>query len=295
MAKNIENRKKVAIVQMCSSDNPYENLALVNDFVQEATDQGAELVCFPENVLYRGPKAKKGWSREEITLKIQRGQVEPTHEFSLELIKSIESWTIDVSLGSVLECGGADHIFNTHLYCTPQSSPQGGIKAYQKIHLFRFEGKDVMYKEAKDFNSGTKLVTAKLGAESIGLSICFDLRFPELFRKMSLDEGCSALLIPSAFAQETGEVHWHSLLRARAIENQCMVFASAQWGSHVDSRGQSCLCFGKALAVDPWGTILWEGPAIGDAMGVVEWDVQWQAKLRSRLPVLEDAQAWLRR
>ena len=282
--------KKVAVVQMCSGDNPYENLDLVNSFVLEAASMGAELICFPENVFYRGPKAKNGWSREEIILNFsETGDLLATNEFSKALLDCMGEWPIAVSLGSVLQKSETDALpYNSHYYF----SPKHGHTLYQKIHLFQFSGETAFYKESRDYLAGKNLCTAFLGKEKIGISICFDLRFPEMFRRLTLDRGCTSLLIPAAFALETGKVHWHSLLKARAIENQCAVFASAQSGSHVDSRGQACKCYGHALAINHWGEILWEGPTDGDAMGIVDWDTEGQQKMRERLPVLTDARLW---
>ncbi len=280
---------KIAIVQMCSSANPFENLNLVHSYILEAQEHGASLICFPENVFYRGPKKAQGWEREEIMLRIHNGKILPDREFAIELLECMSEWKISVSLGSVLEAGEEkNQTFNTHLFFTPKKD----LIRYQKIHLFRFHGQSVVYEEGKDFHPGSSVEWAELGTEKIGLGICFDLRFPELFRKLVFDHGCSALLVPSAFAVETGMAHWHSLLRARAIENQCAVFAAAQVGSHIDSKGQLCHCFGHSLAIDPWGEILWEGPKEGDAMGIIHWGLEKQRDLRRRLPVLEDARLW---
>lgn len=280
---------KIAFVQMCSGADPFENLLMVNDFVNEAHASGAELVCFPENVFYRGPKKTPQFDRLDICLSLNsKAQLEESNEFSKQLLEFAKEWPVGVSLGSVLELREDPLLpYNSHFFIYPFAER---IVSYQKIHLFKFNGKDIFYEESKDVFPGTEIKSVEYSSLKIGLSICFDLRFPELFRHLVLKEGANILLVPAAFAWETGKDHWHALLRARAIENQAYVVAAAQWGEHVDSRGQRCVCFGEAVAYGPWGEVLFQASDKGDAVSYLIVDKDSQNHLRQRLPALSSAQ-----
>lgn len=282
---------KVAIVQMCSGRDPFENLLLVNDFVLEATERGAELVCFPENVFYRGPKACEVFDRSDICLDFsERGELLKTHEFSQALSEMMAGWSVAVSLGSLLEKHGAgSHPYNSHLLAHPLGA---STTVYRKQHLFAFKGRQAHYDESKDISPGDFVRTVDVGDVRVGLSICFDLRFPELFREMVLGQGAQVLLVPAAFARETGEAHWHTLLRARAIENQSFVVASGQSGNHTDSRGQLCECYGNSLIYGPWGELVAELPGDEEGLLVADLDVEALLELRERLPALAGARYW---
>ena len=281
---------KIGLVQMCSSADPMENLLVVDAFVKEATDRGADLVCFPENVFYRGPKVSEAFDRKEISLSFENGnKLNTDREFSKALSEIMEGWTIAVSLGSVLECrGDVNHPYNSHVLRTKD----GQLTVYRKQHLFAFKGRDAQYEEARDISPGDNVECVDVGGVKVGLSICFDVRFPELFREMVLGRGAQVLLIPAAFAQETGEAHWHTLLRARAIESQSFVVASGQFGFHQDSRGQNCQCYGNSLVYGPWGEMLAELPGAEEGLLVADLDMRAQTELRERLPALKSARYW---
>ncbi len=263
---------KVAIVQMCSGADPYENLLVIDAFVREAQERDADLVCFPENVFYRGPKKSEDFDRSEICLSLSSDdQLQPTHEFARALSEIMQGWSIAVSLGSVLECSaGAEHPFNTHLLRTAD----GRLVAYRKMHLFAFRGRHVHYDEARDVLPGTSPLDTSVGGVKVGLSICYDLRFPELFRELILGRGAQVLLVPAAFARETGEAHWHALLRARAIENHAFVVASGQTGFHLDSRGQHCECYGHSVIYGPWGETVAEFGREEEGLLVADRDME---------------------
>ena len=280
---------KMSVVQMRSSSDGYENLLLVDDFVREAAEQGSELVCFPENVFYRGPKTKPGFSREDAHLMLGNDQkIARTTDFARELKRRLEDWPISVSLGSVLELAspeGQGLPTNSHWFCSPQKA----IVSYAKIHLFDFAGTVESYHESRDVKAGSRPITAQLGGLCFGLSICFDLRFAELYRQMTLEMGAQVLLVPSAFTKETGRAHWHTLLRARAIENLSYVVAPAQWGAHKNAKGNSLECYGHSVAYDPWGNLICEAPGTGDFLKTFEIDVAKLQDYRARLPVLSCA------
>jgi nitrilase len=281
---------KVALVQMCSGADPMENLLTVDAFVQEAMEREADLVCFPENVFYRGPKISDTFDRKDICLSFARdGRLKTENEFSRALAEIMEGWKTAVSLGSTLECrGGEEHPYNAHVL----RDKHGKITVYRKQHLFAFKGRHAHYEEARDISPGDTVECAEIIGVKTGLSICFDLRFPELFREMVLGRGAQVLLIPAAFAQETGEAHWHTLLRARAIESQAFVVASGQFGFHQDSRGQNCQCYGNSLIYGPWGETVAELPGSEEGLLVAELDLKAQEELRERLPALKGARYW---
>jgi nitrilase len=196
----------------------------------------------------------------------------------------MRSWEIAVSLGSVLEVGSGSKLpWNSHWIIKAHRS---SIEAYRKIHLFDYAGSTARYHESNDVQAGEHIQSVSIGALRAGLSICYDLRFPELYRHLALLQGAQILLVPSAFTRETGEAHWHTLLRSRAIENLSFVAAAAQWGSHRNSQGQELFCYGHSLVVDPWGRVLAEAPGQGDALLVVDLELDELRRSRERLPSL---------
>jgi len=281
---------KIGLVQMCSGTDPMENLLVVDAFVKEAADRGADLVCFPENVFYRGPKKSESFDRREICLSFdENGQLVGTTDFSRALAEIMSDWRVAVSLGSTLECrGDVEHPYNAHLL----RLADGRVVVYRKQHLFAFRGRQVHYEEARDISPGDGVRCESIRGVKIGLSICYDLRFPELFREMVLGRGAQVLLIPAAFARETGEAHWHTLLRARAIENQAFVVASGQFGCHTDSRGQVCECYGNSVIYGPWGECVAELAGSEEGLLVADLDFEAQKELREKLPALKGARYW---
>ncbi|MBN8554413.1 MAG: carbon-nitrogen hydrolase family protein [Deltaproteobacteria bacterium] len=271
----------VAVVQICSGEDAWANLAQVQAFVLKATDQGADLVCFPENILFRGRKSKL---QSEFVLELDAaGKIAEISEFSKAVVSAAREWKISVSLGSVLEKNlAAQRPFNSQWILHPQKP----IVSYKKIHLFHFDSSTAPYRESDSVSAGTEIVSSSLKDFNLGLSICFDLRFPELYRRLVLEKNANLLLVPSAFTRETGEAHWHTLLRARAIENQSYVVAAAQWGSHLNEKGDSLFCYGHALACDPWGKVLAEGAVEGDELLMVEVSLKEIERRRAQLPAL---------
>lgn len=284
---------KVGIVQMCSGQDPWLNLWQVQDFVEEAVAKGCDLVCFPENVFYRGPKKVSGFSRDEIFLELVDHRLAPNNPFSRSLADFISGWPIAVSLGSVLQKTSTDPLpapfrenpHNSHWMV----HPGGYIESYHKIHLFNYESDAGTYEESADVVPGTQPTAVRCGEYRIGLSICYDLRFPELYRVLTLKHKTEVLLVPAAFTRQTGAAHWHSLLRARAIENLSYVIAPAQWGPHTNTKGQNLWTYGHALAYDPWGELIIDGPAEGDALLTVDLSKEPLMEARSKLPALQSA------
>lgn len=278
---------KLALFQMRSTEDIWENLSVVSAAVEEAQKKGADLVCFPENALFRGRRALL--PPEAVMTINAQGELAAEGEFAKELRSVIESWQIDVALGSVVEKSlDPKRPYNSHWLIHKNHK----IRSYQKIHLFDFQGSQGSYRESDECSAGSTVVVDEVNQARVGLAICYDLRFPELFRKMSLEQGAQLILLPAAFTRETGQAHWHSLLRARAIENLCFVGAAAQWGSHKSKNDQDLYCFGHSMIISPWGEVLAEGPAEGDALIMAEIDLDEISRRRQQLPAMSSARLW---
>ncbi|NCN26410.1 hypothetical protein GW915_02450 [bacterium] len=274
---------RVAIVQMRSTQDPWENLLTMKDFIDQAIGANCQLICFPENCCYRGPKRSDVFDRKELFLKIKKGKIEENSEFSSSFVEMLKHCPIAVSFGSVFECSDElERPFNTHLFYRPGMD----LVSYRKIHLFNFVGSDASYRESDDFKAGQSVVCADFLDWKFGLSICYDLRFPETYRKMVLEQGAQVLLAPAAFTMQTGKAHWSLLNRARAVENLSYVVSSTQWGEHSNAKGLTFECFGHALAIDPWGQVLDELSEVGDSFITVELFKDKLIQIRRNLPSL---------
>lgn len=260
---------KIAACQLSSGLDRATNLATAADLVRQAGDQGAELVILPENVGYLGP-ASTAPSPERVT--------GPFATFFSELASELKLWIV---AGSFLESGAPGRrAYNTSLLFNPIGTI---VAVYRKIHLYDVDipGK-VSARESAYAAPGDEIVVTKVNNIYIGLSICYDLRFPELYRAL-VAQGAQLLAVPAAFRTHTGKDHWEVLLRARAIENQCYVVAAAQIGE--DPAGRSH--YGHSMIIDPWGTILAQAP---DTTGVItaEIDFDHLATIRTQLPALKN-------
>jgi predicted amidohydrolase len=181
--------------------------------------------------------------------------------------------------------GDARRTYNTAVVI----DPRGAVTArYRKIHLFDVDipGGAVL-RESDATAPGAELVTVDVDGAPVGVSICYDVRFPELYRALVKDRGAEVLLVPAAFTAHTGKAHWHLLLRARAVENQAWVVAAAQWGQHNAKRAS----FGHSLVVDPWGDVVAERPE-GDGVVMATIDGATVAKRRTQMPCLAHAVLW---
>ncbi len=261
-----------AAVQMTSTEDVARNLARAADLCARAVERGARLVTLPENFAWlrlSGPDPVET---------LDASAPGPILRFGLETAARHRIWLL---LGSVPEAGGpetAGRIHNTSVLV----SPEGRVAAvYRKIHLFDVAipgGAEI--RESDRFAPGSEPVLADTPLGPIGLTICYDLRFPELYRAL-VARGARVLTVPSAFTAHTGKDHWEVLLRARAIENQCWVVAAAQYGHH----GANRRSHGHAMIVDPWGTVLAVAPDRED-VAVAEIDHARQDELRAQLPCL---------
>ncbi len=268
----------ISLVQTNSTDDIAANILAVQSLVEQAVKAGAQLIALPENVFYMRPPASdtNGESQEQPQHFI--------HEKAHPGVRASASWALAhgvwILVGSVAVYDiGAEKSYNRSVLL----SPQGEIAAtYDKIHLF-----DVSlpggehYSESARFMPGDEAVAANTPFGYIGMSVCYDVRFPHLYRTLA-KAGASILAVPSAFTVPTGEAHWHALLRARAIENGCFVIAPAQCGAHPGGRRT----YGHSLIVDPWGKVLADG---GDQPGIVTetLDLAQVDEVRKRVPSLQ--------
>lgn len=259
-----------AIVQLqCSSDSP-RNWKVANRLIREAAAAGATLVVTPENTTYLGPHTQKVALAEPVD--------GPTHARFGLLAKELG---ICLLIGSVAEIakGEQSRCHNTSLLFGPDGTL---ISTYRKVHNFDVDIEDgVRFKESDTIAPGSETVVADSPCGRIGMSICYDLRFPELYRKL-VDDGAQILTVPSAFTQKTGHAHWHVLLRARAIENQAWVLAPGQVGLHDDNGLMQS--YGHSLIINPWGEIVAE---IQDGEGycIATIDLNDVNRIRASMPV----------
>ncbi|AKS47690.1 Predicted amidohydrolase [Octadecabacter temperatus] len=265
---------KAAVLQITSSDNPAENLELVERMIADAAAQGATLVCTPEvtNCV--------SMNRAHQSKVLNHQDEDPTLKGLRESAREHGVW---LSIGSLALQGGADGRFVNRSFLI---NPSGEIAAtYDKIHMFDVQVSETeTYAESSGYAPGSRAVLADMGDAKIGLTICYDLRFPHLHRTLA-KAGADIILAPSAFSAVTGAAHWETLLRARAIETGCFVIAAAQTGTHSTQSGKSRQTYGHSLVVSPWGEVLADA---GSASGItlVDFDFNEVSKARKRIPAL---------
>jgi predicted amidohydrolase len=259
---------RVAAVQMAAGPDQPENLARVTRLVQQAADGGARIVALPELCLWRG-RGSRYWDHAETV-------PGPLSETLAELARRCQIFLVG---GSLLEQGSEGRCYNTSLLF----SPAGEVLAkYRKIHLFdvALEGTGVLVRESDRILAGDEAVVVETEVGRLGLAICYDLRFPELFRALA-DQGSEIVFLPSAFTQYTGRAHWQVLLRARAIENQVFFVAPALIGPMENG----IPTFGHTMIVDPWGRLV---ARLGREEGVAIADLNMAElqRIRRQLPAL---------
>jgi predicted amidohydrolase len=260
-----------AVVQMTSTADVERNLEAAQGFVERAASRGATFVALPENFAFL---------RSE-------GQPIPTPQTLdgpwVERMAGLARRNgLTLLLGSIPERIEGEHlIHNTSVLLGPDG---GVIAVYRKIHLFDIDIPGMEHlKESKAVRPGKETVVAETALGPVGLSICYDLRFPELYRELAR-RGARTLCIPSAFTERTGKAHWEVLLRARAVENLAWVVAPAQFGRH----GKARVSHGHAMIVDPWGVVVAQVPE-GEGVAVAELDFERQDRHRHELPALQHA------
>jgi predicted amidohydrolase len=259
---------RVGAIQLNSNDDKSRNLEAAQRLVRDAAADGCELIALPEkwNLLAGGTDLEAG--AEELD---GGASTEAVRGWAREL-------GVHVLAGSIAErVEGAERLFNTSALIDP-----GGeiVAAYRKIHMFDVEVGGVSYRESEREQPGEEIVTAAVGEVEVGLSVCYDLRFPELYRILAV-RGAQLITVPAAFTVPTGRDHWEVLLRARAVENQAFVLAPDQIGKappHYDS-------YGRSMIVDPWGVVLAQAPD-RECFIAADLDLGRQREVRESLPSL---------
>lgn len=263
---------RVAAVQLNSGEIVKDNLSMCAELIGSAVDQGAQLVVLPENFAFMGTEVDKRAIAENL-----EGPKGPIRSALSEVASRNRIYIL--AGGWPLASGDPMRPFNAASVFGPTGDV---IATYRKIHLFDVDAPDgVSYRESDGVSPGSELVCTSIGEFRVGLSICYDLRFPELYRGL-VDNGAEVICIPAAFTAATGRSHWEVLCRARAIESQCYVVAAGQVGRHLGNRET----FGHSLIIDPWGDVVADA---GDGIGVVLADIDKErlAGIRTRLPSLK--------
>lgn len=262
---------KIAVVQHSAGTDVERNLSILEVLTTQAVSEGAKIVCWPEAFAYLGRHEGK----IDVLEPLPEGG--PILQRCQALAKALK---VEVLLGGFHEADpdNSERCFNTSVYLSDQGQI---VDIYRKIHLFDVDivnGPRLM--ESKHTSGGDLAVAANSIIGKLGLTVCYDLRFPSLFQKLT-DMGCTAISVPSAFTKTTGEMHWHHLLCARAIENQAYIVAPAQHGQHSKNRAS----YGHSLIVDPWGKILCEIPE-GDGYALATYDQARIESARNEIPSL---------
>lgn len=259
---------KIAALQFISTPVPEENFAIARRLVAQAAQQHAELVLLPEYWPVMGMQ-----DTDKVAFAEQPDQG-PIQQCMASLARDYGIWLI----GGTLPLASPEEgkVLNTVLIYGPNGER---VSRYDKIHLFGFKKGEESYDESRTIVPGAAVGTVDTPFGKIGVSVCYDLRFPELYRAMG---ECNLIVVPAAFTYTTGKAHWEVLLRARAIENQCYVLAAAQGGKHVNGRRT----WGHSMLIDPWGEIKAVLPE-GEGIIVGEIDQGLIASVRENLPALK--------
>lgn len=275
---------RVGAIQLTSTDDLHANLAACRTHVTEAATGGARLVVLPENFSFLGRgEGDKLPIAESLDLLAGRGDG-PTLGLLRELASKHGVWIVGGGMPEIVE-GDSKRTYNTAVAIDPSGAL---VARYRKVHLFDVDiAGGPTLRESDATAAGRDLVVLDIDGAKVGVSICYDLRFPELYRKLVKDRGAEILLVPAAFTAVTGAAHWHLLLRARAVENQAWVVAAAQAGKHNAKRES----YGHTLVVDPWGTIVAER-ATEPGVVLATLDGEIVAKRRAQMPCLEHAVLW---
>ena len=263
---------RASVCQLNSQGDYYENMRVAMDLLERSRNAGADLAVLPEVFTYRGDRAHSRDYVESIPGRSTEALAAKARELGM--------WVLGGSIPEVSD--DPERSYNTSVLFDRDGNQ---VALYRKIHLFDVDiaGK-VTAKESERIRPGNEIVYADIEGHRFGLTICYDLRFPELFRSLAL-MGCEAIFLPAAFTLQTGRDHWDVLIRARAIENSCYMLASGLVGKH-ESGGET---YGHSMIVDPWGTVVANMP---DAVGIVTADLDFerQARIRQEIPVLANRQ-----
>jgi deaminated glutathione amidase len=258
---------RAAVVQLLADEDTPRNVARAGELVQAAAVSGAQLVVLPEKWNWWGPAAHTAVGAEALD--------GPS-------LTAARAWARELGVflvaGSVLEAiGDGARAHNTSVLIAPDGRD---LAIYRKVHLFDVSVEGREYRESDAVEPGDALALGDAAGLRVGLSVCYDLRFPELYRQL-VASGATALAVPANFTKPTGAAHWDVLLRARAIEDQCFVLAAGQCGDHATGEG----AWGHSMIIDPWGTVVAELPE-GEGFACADLDIAEQTRLRAAVPVL---------
>ncbi len=260
---------KIAAVQMVSTPDVARNLATAGRLVAQAAEAGAKLVALPEYFCLMG-------QRDDDKLAIAEADGDgPIQAFLADTARRHGLWLIGGTLP--IRADAPNRVRNA---CCAYGPDGARVARYDKIHLFAFDNGREHYDEGRVLEAGREPVAFDAGGLRVGLSVCYDLRFPELYRAL-MRPACDLLVVPAAFTYTTGQAHWELLLRARAVENQCHVLASAQGGLHENGRRT----WGHSLVIDPWGEVLADCPE-GEGLAVADAALDRRDAVRQQLPAL---------
>jgi len=262
-----EGRFKVAAVQMVSEPEVQANLAVAGKLIAQAAGEGARLVALPEYFCIIGLR-----DGDKVSVREADGHG-PIQDFLAETAAKNKVWLVGGS--APLACADPNKVKNS---CLVFDDAGRRVARYDKIHLFGFDSGTERFQESRSIEPGSEVVTVDAPFARLGLSICYDLRFPEMYRKIGVVD---LILVPSAFTATTGKAHWEMLLRARAVENQAYVLAPAQGGHHRNGRDT----YGHSMIIDPWGKVL---AVLASGPGVVSAEIDHAeiARVRQSLPAL---------
>jgi len=266
---------KVAAIQMTSGHIVADNLLAAGALLREAKDAGAHVACLPENFCFIGLK-----DADKLQVAEEDGSG-PVQQFLSDSARELKMWILGGTI--VLRGDTPSRVANSSLLI---DSDGKRVARYDKIHLFdvTIPGRNEQYRESSHVMPGREAVLADTPVGRLGLSVCYDMRFPELYREL-VSQGAEWLAMPAAFTVPTGRAHWETLLRARAIENLCYVVAPAQSGTHSSGRET----YGDSLIVDYWGQVL-SRLAKGTGVITAEIELAKQAESRMRFPALANRQ-----
>ena len=266
---------KIALLQLNVSDDPVANLPVTLSLIEDAVVDGAEFILTPEvtNCV--------STSRSHQMQVLSHQDDDPTLAALRAAAAKHSIWLLIGSLG--LKTDDPDGRFANRCFLI---NPKGGIEAwYDKIHMFDVEiSKSESYRESEGYRPGNRAVVADAGFAKIGMSICYDMRFPKLYRDLA-HAGAQIITVPAAFSPITGAAHWESLLRARSIETGCFVIAPAQTGKHQASKGKSRSTHGHSIVISPWGEVILDA-GTDPGMVCAEIDLDDVARARQRVPSL---------
>lgn len=266
---------RAALLQLNSGDTPEDNLPITLGMVRQAVENGADFIATPEvtNCVSASRTRQNEVLRHETD--------DPTLAALRDAAAGTGVWLLIGSLA--LKTGDADGRFANRSFLI---APDGGIAArYDKIHMFDVQVSETeTYRESAGYRPGDRAVLAQAGAARVGMTICYDIRFPHLYRRLA-QAGAQILTVPSAFSPVTGAAHWEPLLRARAIETGCFVLAPAQTGTHAATRGKARKTYGHSMVVAPWGEVLLDA-GTDPGVHMVDLDLGEVEKARARVPSL---------